>query len=267
MSDANAKIRVSVQSGVMSVVLARPDKRNAFDGEMLTGVQAALQRADEDEAVRVVVIRSLGSVFCAGADLKWMAAQAAAGPDANLEGARRMGGVFHSVSACKRPVVARVQGATMGGGVGLASACDIVIAAPEAFFALSEVRLGLVPAVISPFVTRRVGPAKARALFMLGGKVTADEAHRIGLADMLVPAEELDAAVDRAVLELAKGAPSAQRRCKELVDGIAWRDPADVLDFTAAMISAQRATPEAAEGISAFLGKRKAAWIPEQGGE
>lgn len=256
-------LTTTLQNAVFSVVLDRPDKRNAFDGDMLTGIEAALQDANERADVRVVVLRSVGSVFCAGADLRWMARQAAEGGDANLRGARRMGGVFHAVSTCRKPVVARVQGAAMGGGVGLASACDIVIAQESAFFALSEVRLGLVPAVISPFVTRRVGPAKARALFMLGGRVGAQEAQRIGLVDRIVTdTAALDAAVDDTVKALLKGAPGAQARCKDLVDGIAWRDPADVLDFTAAMISQQRATAEASEGIAAFIGKRTAAWVP-----
>ena len=264
-------IVVSTDAGVTRITLARPEKRNAFDGEMLTALQRALADAQADANVRVIVIQSLGKVFCAGADLKWMAQQAAGGASANLAGAKRMGGVFHSVSACRKPVVARVQGATMGGGVGLASACDIVVAGGAAWFALSEVRLGLVPAVISPFVVRRVGPAKARALFMLGGKVSAIESHRIGLVDVLVddvpaaPAaghSALDAAVDGVLSELVKGAPGAQYACKRLVDGIAWRDPADVLDFTAHAIADQRATDEATEGITAFLSKRPASWIP-----
>lgn len=261
-------LQVSTELGVTRITLARPDKRNAFDGQMLVALRDAITTAGEDPACRVVVIGSLGHVFCAGADLKWMASQAAKGPEANLAGARDMGGVFHAVSACKKPVIARVQGATMGGGVGLASACDIVVASAKAWFALSEVRLGLVPAVISPFVTRRVGPAKARALFMLGGKVAASEGHRIGLVDVLTDHDDdhiaLDQAVKATIDALCAGAPGAQYACKTLVDGIAWRDPADVLDFTAKAIADQRATPEASEGIAAFLGKRKASWIPTE---
>jgi len=259
-------IELQRDGGLLRIVLARPDKRNAFNGDMLTAIAAGIDTANSDETVRVVVVQSHGKVFCAGADLKWMAAQAARGPEANLEGAKTMGGVFHKVSACTKPVIARVQGATMGGGVGLASACDIVVASSEAFFALSEVRLGLVPAVISPFVTRRVGPAKARALFMLGGKVPADESYRIGLVDELVPGvDDLDDMIEALVRTLFKGAPGAQYACKQLVDGIAFKDPADVLDFTAGMIAKQRATAEASEGIDAFLGKRPASWIPETG--
>lgn len=261
-------ITIEERAGVRTILLDRPQKRNAFDGTMLTALADALAAAEAADTVRVVVIASRGPVFCAGADLKWMAQQAAGGADANLAGARRMGGIFHAVSACKKPVVARVQGATMGGGVGLASACDIVVASPNAWFALSEVRLGLVPAVISPFVVRRVGPAKGRALFMLGGRVPAAEAHRIGLVDVLCDRDDasdsaLDAAVAATVKQLVAGAPGAQYACKTLVDGIAWRDPADVLDFTAAAIAEQRATAEASEGIAAFLGKRPASWIPQ----
>lgn len=256
-------VQLQRDSGTLRVILARPEKRNAFDGDMLVAIDDAIVTANSDDSVRVVVIQSQGTVFCAGADLRWMAAQAAGGPDANLEGAKVMGGVFHRVSACRKPVIARVQGATMGGGVGLASACDIVVASQNAYFALSEVRLGLVPAVISPFVTRRVGPARARALFMLGDRVPAQEAFRLGLADVVVDGpEELDDRVSAVIDTLYKGAPGAQYACKQLVDGIAWREPGEVLDFTASMIAKQRATPEANEGIAAFLGKRPANWIP-----
>ncbi len=262
-------ILVTQSEGVMRVTLARPQKRNAFNGEMLQTLQEALASAGDDPAVRVVVVQSQGDAFCAGADLKWMAQQAAGGAEANLAGARRMGGVFHSISACRKPVVARVQGATMGGGVGIMSACDIVVASEKAWFALSEVRLGLVPAVISPFVVRRVGPAKGRALFMLGGRIGAAEGHRVGLVDVLAGDAQdnapLDAAVDHVVDELLKGAPGAQYACKQLVDGIAWREPGEVLDFTAMAIADRRATDEATEGITAFLTKRKASWIPDRG--
>ena len=177
-----------------------------------------------------------------------------------------MGGIFHKVSQCRKPTIARVQGAAMGGGVGLASACDFVVATERAFFALSEVRLGLVPGVISPFVVRRVGPAKARALFMLGDRVSALQAEKVGLADTCVPHDETLQALDAAVADIAtrllKGGPEALYACKQLVDGVQYRDPGEVLRFTAQAISERRASAEAREGMAAFLAKRPAAWIP-----
>jgi methylglutaconyl-CoA hydratase len=202
-------IRVDSNQGIHTIWLARAEKRNAFDGDMLHKLDEALQQAQELETCRVVVIAAEGKAFCAGADLAWMAQQAAEGGEANIRGARTMGGIFHRISDCRKPVVARVHGATMGGGVGLASACDIVVASERAFFALSEVRLGLVPAVISPFVVRRVGPSRARALFMTGGRVAADDAHRFGLVDHLVEHDDdlaaLDACLKSVLGDLLKG--------------------------------------------------------------
>ncbi len=251
-------------AGVTTLWLARPEKRNAFHGEMLSEIESTLAALEADTATRVIVIAGRGKAFCAGADLAWMAAQAKDGAAVNLASAERMGGIFHKVSACRKPTIARVHGAAMGGGVGLASACDFVVATEAAFFALSEVRLGLVPGVISPFVVRRVGPAKARALFMLGDRVPGPRAASLGLADTCVPQDEaaLDAAVADIAGRLLKGGPEALYACKRLVDGVQYRDPGEVLRFTAEAISTRRASAEAREGMAAFLQKRPAAWIP-----
>ena len=264
-------IVTQVRAGVCTVLLDRPATRNAFNGDMLAALADALRAAEADDAVRVVVLAGSGKAFCAGADLGWMAAAAFEGEEANDRNARIMGGVFHQLSACAKPTIARVHGPAMGGGVGLASACDFVVAGPEAFFALSEVRLGLVPGVISPFVVRRLGAARARAAFLLGGRISAADAYRLGLADVLVApggddAAAVDAAIDAAVAalvaDLVCGGPEALAACKRLVDGVAGRDPAEVLGFTAQMIAERRASAEAQEGMAAFLGKRPAAWIP-----
>jgi len=262
-------VQVQTSGGVMTIRLNRPRKRNAFDGQMLTDIEAGLEQAERDANCRVVVLAGEGKAFCAGADLAWMASQAAEGGDANVRNAHRMGGIFHRVAACSRPVVARVQGATMGGGVGLASACDVVVASEAAFFALSEVRIGLIPAVISPFVMRRVGPAKGRMLFLTGARVRGAEAHRIGLVDVLTAHDEegtaLDSALRQVISDLLAGGPEALTACKTLVDAVAFRPPGDVLDITAAMISERRVSSEAAEGITAFLGKLPAPWLPTPG--
>ena len=262
-------VEVDKRGAALHVVLARPDKRNAFDGDMLNALEAAIARANTDRDCRVLVLAGQGKAFCAGADLRWLAKQGAGGRQGNVDSARHMGGIFHQLSACKVPTIARVQGPAMGGGVGLAAACDMVVAAQGAYFTLSEVRLGLVPAVISPFVVRRVGPARARAIFMLGRRIMATEAERIGLADIVVSGQTrqaIESALDTAIAGLCanlyKGGPDAQALCKQLVDAVAFRDPAQVLDLTAEMIADARATAEAAEGIAAFLGKRPANWVP-----
>jgi methylglutaconyl-CoA hydratase len=250
-------------AGVRTLRLNRPKVRNAFNGALLRELGAAVAAAEAAESVRVVVLAGAGGAFCAGADLGWMMAAALEGEAANDRNARAMAGVFHALSASRKPTVARVQGAAMGGGVGLAAACDLVVAGPDAFFALSEVRLGLVPGVISPFVVRRLGAARARAAFLRGGRLDAAEAHRQGLVDELAAdADALDARVAAVCAELARGGPEALAACKALVDGVAGRDPAEVLDFTAAAIAARRASPEAQEGMAAFLAKRPAAWVP-----
>ena len=260
-------VRVETIGGVMTIRIDRPHKRNAFDGDMLTQIEAGLDEADSDANCRVVVLAGEGKAFCAGADLGWMASQAAEGGDANVRNARRMGGIFHRVAQCSRPVVARVQGATMGGGVGLASACDIVVASEAAFFALSEVRIGLIPAVISPFVIRRVGPARGRMLFLTGGRVKANEAWRLGLVDVLTPHDEageaLDAALKRVITDLLAGGPEALSACKTLVDTVAFRSPGEVLDRTAEMISERRVSEEAVAGITSFLSKERPPWVPK----
>ena len=262
-------VEVDKRGAALHVLLARPDKRNAFDGDMLSALEAAIERANTDPDCRVLVLAGQGQAFCAGADLRWLAMQGASGRQGNVDSARRMGGIFHQLSACRVPTIARVQGPAMGGGVGLAAACDLVVAGQGAYFTLSEVRLGLVPAVISPFIVRRVGPPRARAMFMLGRRILATEAERIGLADIVVRGETqqvIEAALDVTIRELCatlyKGGPDAQALCKRLVDAVAFRDPADVLDLTAEMIADTRATAEAAEGIAAFLGKRPASWVP-----
>ncbi len=264
-----ADLVVTQARGVRTLQLNRPAVRNAFNGALLQELSAAIAAAEADASARVVVLAGAGPVFCAGADLGWMAAAAFEGDEANDRNARAMGGVFHALAACRKPTVARVQGAAMGGGVGLLAACDVVVAGPEASFALSEVRLGLVPAVISPFVVRRLGPARARVAFLRGGRIDAAEGYRQGLCDVLAPAPgdaALDAAVAAVVDDLRRGGPEALLACKALVDGVAGRPPAEVVDFTARLIAERRASAEAQEGMAAFLGKRPAAWLGDSEG-
>lgn len=255
-------IQLDKHAGVGFIWLARPQKHNAFDGDMLEAIDATVAEWQDDPGVRVIVLGSEGPSFCAGADLAWMSAQAQLGPDANRANAQKLGGVFHRIAASKKPVVARVHGAARGGGVGLVAACDIAVASEDASFALTEVRLGLVPGVISPFVVERIGPSQARALFMTGDTVSAQDAFRLGLVHHLVPADELTPRVTAVVRSLILGGPDALAVCKRLAAEVAFRKPAEVFDYTVAAIAAARASDEAAEGMAAFLQRRPPAWVP-----
>ncbi|MSP91103.1 MAG: enoyl-CoA hydratase/isomerase family protein [Myxococcales bacterium] len=258
-------IRTDIHAGVAHLWLARPEKHNAFDGAMLTQMAAALEAFGTDPAVRVVVLAGEGSSFCAGADLGWMLQQAQGGDAANSNSVVQIAKLFHSIAGLAKPVVARVHGAARGGGVGLVAACDVAVASTAASFTLTEVRLGLLPAVISPFLVERVGPSQARALFLLGDKVTAEDAWRIGLVHAIATPADLDARVERTIASLLAGGPEALAACKRLVRDVAFRAPADVVDVTAHALAQRRVSDEAAEGMAAFLEKRPASWIPRGG--
>jgi methylglutaconyl-CoA hydratase len=240
--------------------LDRPEVRNALDDQLLRALRDALATLAADPAVRVIVLTGEGAVFSAGADLNWMRRMRAAGYEENLRDAEEAGALFHALHALPKPVVARVHGAAVGGGVGLVAACDLVIASREARFSFAEVRLGIVPALIAPYVVGRIGPARARALFLTGETLGADEALRIGLVDRVVGTGELDAAVDAVAALLVQGGAAAQAAAKELVGRAAGGPTPEVRRFTAELIAGIRVSPEAREGIDAFLEKRLPAW-------
>ncbi len=255
-------IVVEVSQGIGRIRIDRADKKNAFNGQMLSDIEAAIARLGSDPACRVVVLESVGDTFCSGADLAWMAAQSQGGHAANVKGAKDLGHTFHCISKSKKPVIGRIQGAARGGGVGLAAAVDIAVASERASFALTEVRLGLIPAVISPFVVERLGPSRARALFLTGETIDAAEAWRVGLIHHCVPHEQLDQKVQQVAELLAQGGPEALLGCKHLVDLVAFQPAEAVFEQTAQAIAERRASAEAQEGMTAFLQKRKASWIP-----
>jgi methylglutaconyl-CoA hydratase len=223
-------------------------------------IAGALDRAQGDDSVRAVVVTGQGKAFSAGADLEFMRKVALGGPEANKRDAREMGALFHRISECPKPVIARVNGPAIGGGVGLMAACDIVVASAEAFFQFSEVRLGLVPAVISPFCVRRMGAATARRLFLTGERIGAADALRYGLVDHMVDAADLDKVVEDTCAQLLAGGPLALAEAKKLIDAVSNLPPRDVLSYTAECIARLRASDEAQEGMKAFLEKRPASW-------
>ncbi len=244
------------ERGVATLTLNRPEVHNAFNAQVLEDLRGALQQLEQDARVRVLVLRGAGKNFSAGADIEWMKAQAVASPEENRAGARRMAEVFASIGGCRVPVVGVIQGAALGGGTGLTCAVDIAIAAPNALFGFTEVRLGIVPAVISPYAIRRLGYSTAKLHFLLGDRIDARRALEIGLVHFV--AEDPEAELERVLGELLKGSPAAQARIKPLADTVfALEDPRE---FTIEQIAAARSHPDAPEGLSAFLEKRAPRW-------
>jgi len=243
------------------VTLHRPEIRNAFDESLIADLTRALRKLDADDGVRVVVLAGAGPAFCAGADLNWMKRMAGYSYEQNLADAEALAEMLKTIDRMRKPTVARVHGPAFAGGVGLVAACDIAIGTPEAKFCLSEAKLGLSPATISPYVVRAMGERMARRYFLTAEVFDADEAYRIGLLQARVPAPDLDAAVDSLVSHLIAGGPAALAQIKDLVRAVSPGavDEAMVKD-SARRIAEIRVSPEGREGISAFLEKRKPAW-------
>ena len=250
-------------SGVAQVTMARAAVFNAFDEAMIGELDAAFAQLIDDATVRVIVLAGEGRHFSAGADLQWMQRASAASLEWNLADARRFAAMLARIESAPKPTVARVQGAALGGGVGLACACDIAIAAGDASFSVSEARFGILPAVIGPYVTNAVGKRQARRLALTTERIGAAEALAMGLVQRVVPAAELDAAVDACVMQLLAGGPQAQREIKQLFAqlDVGAITPA-VIELSAQTIARVRGSDEAREGFAAFLGKRPANWIP-----
>jgi methylglutaconyl-CoA hydratase len=259
MADMESSVRVTRRGTVGELCMARPAKRNAFDVEMVGALADGLAALGGDDAVRVVVLSGEGAVFSAGADLGYMRAMGAAGHAENVADAERLAGLFAAIRDCPKPVVARVQGAAMGGGIGLVAACDLAVAAANTRFAFGEVRLGLAPAVIAPFVVPRIGLAAARDLFLTGETFDAARALAIGLVARVVPEGELDDAVADRVAALGAGGPKAQAAIKRLLPVVAAGGP-DVTRFGAGVIAERRASVEGREGLAAFLERRRPWW-------
>jgi methylglutaconyl-CoA hydratase len=251
------------QPGVAQVTMARPAVFNAFDEAMIGELDAAFARLIEDPDVRVIVLAGEGRHFSAGADLQWMQRASTATQEWNLHDARRFAAMLARIESAPKPTVARIQGAALGGGVGLACACDIAIAADDASFSVSEARFGILPAVIGPYVTNAVGKRQARRLALTTERIAAAEALQIGLVQKVVAPDQLDAAVEAALVALLAGGPGAQREIKQLFAQLAAGPiTPDVIELTAQTISRVRGSEEAREGFAAFLGKRPASWIP-----
>ncbi len=254
---------VQVDSGVATVTLNRPQLRNAFDDALIAELTRTLRALDADRAVRVVVLAGAGPAFCAGADLNWMQRMAGYSYEQNLADALGLAEMLRTLDRMAKPTIARVHGAVFAGGVGLVAACDIAVGTPEAKFCLSEAKLGLSPATISPYVIRAMGARMARRYFLTAEVFGADEAHRIGLLSGLVPAAELDAALGTLTAQLLAAGPAALAQIKELVRAVAAREiDDDMVRDTARRIAEIRVSSEGREGIASFLEKRKPGWTP-----
>lgn len=251
-------IELAVSDGIARVTLARPEVRNAFNAEVIEQLHAIFARITLADDVRVVVLAGKGRVFCGGADINWMRASLDLTFDANVGDAERMSDMFRAIDNCPKPVVGRIHGAAVGGGAGLAAVCDIAIASDDALFGFTEVKLGIIPAVISPFVLAKVGASHARALFLTGERFDAQHAKGIGLVHEVVPPNEVDAAVDRRVVELCSAGPAAVSAAKLLVRRVLDNSYESSRSITTQMIARQRVSPEGQEGLRAFLERRRA---------
>lgn len=250
--------------GVAQIGMARPAVFNAFDELMIGELDAAFAMLCAESTVRVIVLAGEGRHFSAGADLQWMQRAAQATAEWNLQDARRFAGMLHRIASAPKPVVARIQGAALGGGVGLACACDMAIAADNATFSVSEARFGILPAVIGPYLTNAVGKRQAQRLALTTTRIGAADALAMGLVQQVVPIEALDTTVDGATTELLSGSPNAQREIKHLFAQFEVGPvSADVRELTAQTISRVRGTAEAREGFAAFLEKRPAYWTTQ----
>jgi methylglutaconyl-CoA hydratase len=253
-------LSVERRGPVEYVTLNRPDVRNAFNEHVIAELAAWAAAAHEDAGLRVVVLAGAGKVFSAGADAAWMARMATYTHEENLRDATAGAAMFLAINTVPAIVIGRIHGAALGGGSGLAAVCDIVVAEASAVFGFTETKLGILPAMISPYVLQKIGASAARELFLTGRRFDAARARAIGLVHDVVPAGGLDAAIATYVTESLSASPTAVARAKALIPRVLGRPPAEVMAITAEAIAAQRVSPEGQEGLAAFLQKRTPTW-------
>ncbi len=255
-------IRISAQGGVATVVLSRPDVRNAFNDEVIAELSQAFIQLGDDPQVRAIVLMAEGPAFCAGADLNWMRRMADYSREENEQDAEKLAFMLRTIYECPKPTIARVQGDVYAGGMGLVACCDMAVSVDTANYCLSEVKLGLIPATIGPYVIRAMGPRASHRYFLTAERFSAQQAQRIGFVHEVVPADQLDATVSTWVQALLAASPNAIKECKKLVQYVADRDITRLLiDHTVKAIADIRASDEGKEGVQSFLNKRKPAWM------
>jgi methylglutaconyl-CoA hydratase len=254
-------LELKYEAGIATVTLNRPEVRNAFNDEVIAELTATVAEYESRAEVRCIVLAGNGPAFCAGADLNWMKRMATYTYDENVADARALAQMLRVLYRCEKPTIARVQGDTYAGGMGLVAACDIAVAVDTAHFCLSEVRLGLIPATISPYVIRAMGARAAHRWFMTAERFDAAEAHRIGFVHEVVKADALDAKVNEIAQAFVAAGPQAVKACKSLVQDVAGEEIDHALiERTVKGIADIRVSDEGREGIQSFLGKRKPSW-------
>lgn len=254
-------ILVEIDDTVATVWLSRPEIHNAFNEVVIAEMTDVFTKLGNDDNVRIIVLTGKGKSFCAGADLNWMRKMKDFSYEENFDDAYKLFQMMHSVYKCPKPVIAMVNGSAFGGGNGLVSCCDIAVASTEAKFSLSEVRLGLAPAVISPYVFKKIGEGYAREFMLTGERIDAHTAYRIGLINRIVEPEKLRDEVDKLVETLKNAGPQALKMCKEMIHHIATADEEAMGRYNAGLIAKLRTSEEGQEGISAFFEKRPPNWM------
>lgn len=252
-----------VQENVAQVVFDRPDVHNAFNDTMINELSAVFEDIEKRSDVRVVIVTGKGKSFCAGADLNWMRRVKDYSYEDNLKESLDLAEMLYKIYASPKPTIARVNGAAIGGGTGLVAVCDIAIAVDRAKFSFSEVKLGLIPACISPYVLKKCGEGRCREFFLTGERLTAERAHAAGLVNAIVPLEEIDTHIENITSLLISSGPEAITKCKELLRNVADMSLEDAKKFTAEVIAQLRISDEGQEGMNAFLEKRRPRWAED----
>ena len=261
-------VKLSMLTGVATVTLSRPEVRNAFNDEVIAEVTKVFSQLGQDSQVRAVVLAASGTAFCAGADLNWMRRMADYSHAENLADAGLLAEMMRVIYTCPKPTVARIQGDVYAGGMGLVAACDMAVSVDTANYCLSEVKLGLYPATISPYVIRAMGARAAHRYFLTAERFDAAEAFRIGFVHAVVSPEQLDDKVNELVKTLVSASPNAVKECKTLLHDVAGKDiDANLIAYTVAGIAGIRASAEGREGVQSFLQKRKPNWLNSLGSE
>jgi len=253
-------LRVERSGSTVRVTLDRPAVRNAFNADLIAELDAAFAALSGEANVRAIVLAGAGKTFCGGADVHWMRGSLELSEDENVRDAERMSAMYRAIDRCPKPVIARVHGAALGGGAGLCAVCDIVLTTPEAVFGFTETKLGILPAVISPFVIAKIGVSNARALFLTGERFDAKRALQIGLVHEIVAEDAIDARIAALVAEFKTAGPQAVTAAKRIIEDVREATYDDSRAITARAIAKQRTSPEGQEGLRAFLERRTATW-------
>lgn len=256
-------VEFSVDGRIANVTFNRPEIHNAFNGTVIEEMSDIFAKIKANDDIRVVLLTGKGKSFCAGADLNWMRGVIKQSFDENLAESNALADLFYSIYTCKRPVIGRINGAAIGGGTGFVAVCDIAIAARSAKFSFSEVKIGVVPACIGPYVVKKMGEGKARELFITGERMNGDRAYEVGLVNRVVDDDQLDAEVDDLIRSVLTSGPEAVAMAKRLVSEVPGMTPEQFKPYTAEMIARLRVSDEGQEGMDAFLNKRKPKWVTD----